>query len=447
MHKRFHISQFLLDVGSLLSSRFVALGIGILSSVVLARTLGPEDKGIVTAVLVIPSLVDSFADLGLRQSTIYFMGKKIYDDQVILSTVVLLSLATSGIGLLIALTSYWMLGYIASYGWTVVAVALVMLPCAIMTSYSNGVLLAKQQIKVVALASMLGRVSYLVLLVFFLYVASFGVIGAVSATALAAVVSAGYVIWAVARYGTLRPAYIPGMPWSFIKLGFVYAIALFILGLGYRIDVVILEQLSTTSEIGIYSVGVGLAEMLWMVPMALTTVNFARSAAAKDTMAYAKKTAMVMRITLWFALIPFLFMFLLAPFLITLLYGEAYRDSGAVVRGILPGVWLALIFKILNSDLAGRGRPDAALWVYGLALLLNIAFNIWWIPLYGAQGSAWASSVSYSFGAIVFAITYARMSDLRISDLFLLTAEDRIALRGLVTRTKRPRPESHVARN
>jgi Na+-driven multidrug efflux pump len=61
--------------------------------------------------------------------------------------------------------------------------------------------------------------------------------------------------------------------------------------------------------------------------------------------------------------------------------------------------------------------------------VINVVLNFWWIPKFGALGSAWASSVSYSIGAIIFAVVYARMSHLTLADLFIPTLADLRRLR------------------
>lgn len=400
----------------------MALGIG--GSIILARLLGPEKKGVVTTILVIPSLVVSFADLGIRQATTYFLGKRIYEDQAVISTLLFLTVLTSFIGIGAVSLIYVMNGLPQRYGWLVVSIPLLLLPYRLLATYGHGVLMAKQRIRAMAATNILSSGAYLALIALLGLTSSLVIETALLAEVLAAGLAVVYVMFIVRQYGHLRPAYIPGLPWRFLKRGFLYALALFILGLNYRLDIVLLERLASAREVGIYSVGVGLAEMLWLLPAALTTVNFARSAAARDSQAYAQKTARVMRVTFWGALPPCLLLYLVAPWLIPLVYGGAYTGSGVVVQAILLGIWMSLIFKVLNSDLAGRGRPEAALWVYALAVVINIGLNLWWIPVYGAVGSAWASSVSYTIGAIIFAAVYSRLSNMPIRILFLFSPAD-----------------------
>ncbi|WP_252314150.1 hypothetical protein [Sinobaca sp. H24] len=72
MNKNSTIFQIFTSVGT----KFVVLFGSFIMSIVLARYLGPEGKGIVTAIFVIPNLLISIADLGVRQATAYYVGKK-----------------------------------------------------------------------------------------------------------------------------------------------------------------------------------------------------------------------------------------------------------------------------------------------------------------------------------------------------------------------------------
>ncbi|WP_119071443.1 oligosaccharide flippase family protein [Aggregatilinea lenta] len=422
--KKVQFHQFAIDVAFLLGGRTIVLLLSFAGSILLARILGPEKRGIIAAIVVVPGIVLSLADLGVRQATTYFLGKNLYSDQAVISTILYLSGVSFLFGTVVIFLVYIIIGVPQQYGWIITTIPLALLPFRLLVSYGSGVLLAKQQITSLSLAIILPEIVYFSLLLLF---GLFGVLEVKSALIIeivSASVAATYVLRRIKRFGRLRIAYIPKMPQKFIKLGFVYAMALFILGLNYRIDVVILGHLSSAKEVGIYSVGVSIAEMLWLVPAALTTVNFGRSAASSDSLAYARKTAIVLRVTLAVSVFPCIGLYLMAPRLIPFVYGSAFSNSAVVVQAILPGVWMSLIFKVLNSDLAGRGYPQFALWVYGATLVLNVLMNFWLIPLYGAVGSGLASSASYCIGSLTFALVYSRVSHLNMRDLLIPLPSD-----------------------
>ncbi len=426
MLKRIHLSEFLTHTAALLNARFLSMGLGIASSILLARILGPENKGALTAILVIPNMLLSFADLGFRQSTTYFIGKQVCADQDILSTLSLVSFITSLLAMLLAILVYMLNGFGHTYGWTLLSIALLQLPFGIVVNYGTGVLLGKKRINIAAQRQILVAILQLFLLfpLVLAMPADYRLGGALLTTALSFAFGALYILRDVQRFGSLRPRYIPGLPFYFLKMGVVYALALFVLALNYRVDILLLTRLSNSTEVGLYSVGVNLAQLLWFLPTALSTVNFAHSAGAKNHLQYAQKNARLLRIVLWGAIPPVILLYLVSPWLVPLVYGEAYAESAKIVQAILPGVWIMLIHKVLSSDLAGRGKPNIALGIYSVALVLNVLLNFLWIPAYGGIGSAWASNFSYAVGALALAIVYARISELELTQLFLLQKSD-----------------------
>ncbi|NIR61792.1 MAG: hypothetical protein GWO02_21060, partial [Gammaproteobacteria bacterium] len=48
--------------------------------------------------------------------------------------------------------------------------------------------------------------------------------------------------------------------------------------------------------------------------------------------------------------------------------------------------------RLLSADLNGRGLPASVARVNVAMALVNIALNLWWIPIWGAAGSAAATS-------------------------------------------------------
>jgi len=417
-------NQFVRDIFSVVLSRISIMIIGFVGSAILARFLGPTNKGIVTTILVIPNILITFAELGVRQSATYCLGKRLYVDRDVISTIALLTLCTSILGSIIVLSSYIIGGFQKDYGWSILILAIMLVPLKISLSYSNGIILGKKQIHIYTRGSLIITFSYLIILSILVGSRSIEPKTAVIAELIACFVGVVYILIHVKGYGAIRIRYIQGLPQRFLRLGFAYALALFILNLNYDVDIVLLERISTSHEVGIYSIGVSFAELLWLVPTALSMVNFVHSASADDPVAHTQRTVRILRLVLWIALPLMGLSYLSAPLIIPLIFGEAYQDSSAVVRAILPGIWISLVFKVLNSDLAGRGQPYAALWVYTIALIINICLNLWLIPRYGAVGSAWASSASYFFGALIFAVMYAKMSSLSITSLFLPSRVD-----------------------
>jgi Na+-driven multidrug efflux pump len=89
-----------------------------------------------------------------------------------------------------------------------------------------------------------------------------------------------------------------------------------------------------------------------------------------------------------------------------------------MICGILPGVLVLVIFRILNSRLAGMGKPQVAIYCFIPALIINLILNILWIPGYGGMGAVWATNASYGAGCIIFLFAYSWKIKMSIIEIF-----------------------------
>ena len=85
---------------------------------------------------------------------------------------------------------------------------------------------------------------------------------------------------------------------------------------------------------------------------------------------------------------------LLAPALVDLLYGSAYRAAVAPLRLLLFSFALLVISRHYRLVLVASGRQATDLRIMGAAAALNVALNVWLVPRAGLVGAAAANVVS-----------------------------------------------------
>jgi O-antigen/teichoic acid export membrane protein len=209
-----------------------------------------------------------------------------------------------------------------------------------------------------------------------------------------------------------------------LSLGILYAIALLIISLNYKINVILLDRLSTPFELGIYTKGAAITEYLWQIPTFLSTIVFARSANAKDGQLFSRKVTQLLRLSIIAIGIGSLMLIIFSRFIIILLYGNAFAPSIEVLQFLVPGVVLLTIYKVLNMDLAGKGKPWIAIKAMIPSLILNIVLNIYLIPRYGASGAAFTGTVTYSFASVLFIYFYSKEVKLPIKEILRFNKSD-----------------------
>jgi len=416
-------TSFLKDVSSVMGSKVFIILVEFLSTIIISRQLGVEGKGIYTSLLIFPGLITSFVEMGIQKATVNYIGNGKYSHSDIISVVMFLLVLSSLLGIVICSGIYKIINN-SNFSYLMVLIALLLIPLRLINSYLSGILIGKQKIHVFNRVQCLPFLSKLFFLFLLVLVAHAYVTGAILAHLLASFLSALYTLWVVSKLDVLKIKYIPKIAKDLLSLGAFYAITLFILNLNYKIDIVILERLSSSAEIGQYTTGVNITELIWYLPTALEVVVFSRSANAKDPKDFSNKIAKLMRVTFIGGILGGVILSLVAPTLIPVLYGSQFTESAKILKLLMPGVVAFTIVKVLYMDIAGKGNPTIALFILIPALIINILLNLILIPQYGAKGAALASTISYSVSAIGFLFIYARMVDIKVSSLIKFRLDD-----------------------
>lgn len=406
-------------MGSNVFTLFTNLGLVVL----LSRLLGTENYGLYTALLVVPTLVVSFFQMGIRPTTVFMLGSAEDDDHSIVSAMLTVLVFTSSLGFIFSLGAYLLTGT-SGYTPLLIAMALITIPMRLTTIYTGGVFLGKEEIPLSNRMNWMTGLFTLIFAVIMVYFLRLGLFGAVLSLLLGNTIVAVNAIFLLIRRFEIRISLSNEYILKMLGKGVIYALSFLTIQLNYRIDVLLLKALSTPAEIGIYSLGVSVAELLWQVPLAIGVVVMSRSANATDKAALSQSTARLLRISLILGLILSAGIVLLAPWVVPLVFGNQYMASVRVMQTIIPGILMIIMFRILSGQLAGTGRPDAALKAFAPALLLNVILNYLWIPSYGANGAVMATNISYTLASIIYIIVFSRITQMPVKEIFRFKKED-----------------------
>jgi O-antigen/teichoic acid export membrane protein len=417
------MKSFIYDVFSIGVSKIIMIILGLATTIIIARTLGPEQNGTIASLLVYPSLFMTIGSLGIRQSTTYFIGKNIYTDAQIKTAIAQIWFFTT---LISCVTCFFLISYFSNAGHNLTYVLLTILPIpfSLFITYNSGIFLGKNQIQA------FNKINWIPIFITFIGVFLMVFLFPMGISGYLIAVFAGHLVVFIILF--FKNKFIQFLSlqfnWKIIKgmlsLGLIYASSLLVINLNYKLDVIILDKLSTPFETGIYSKGASIIQYLWQIPMLLSTVIFARSAVSKDNQGFSLKVAQLLRVSIVLIGIGSLFMFLFATPIIVLLFGSAYELSARVLNYLLPGVLLLTIFKVMNMDLAGKGKPWISMYAMLPALVVNIVLNVILIPKYGANGAAIASTISYSVAALLFLFFYAKAVSIPIKTILRFQKSD-----------------------
>ncbi len=395
------------------------------TSVIVARTLGVEGKGIYALTILVVSMLALFLDPGLTSAITYLVASQQYKPGELFLFSMWTSIIMSSLGggiFLILYATFLSNTFLAGIQPQYISLILFLLPVNLLTNYLSGMLLGLQEIIRFNLVSILRVIAALVLQIISAIMDG-GVLGAILAYVAASVLTLFFVLWLQRRSIRFN---VSGQKLIF-KKAFSYGIKSYIANLtsffNYRLDTFIVNFFHGTANVGLYSTGVATAEILWYVPNAVSSALFPKSASLDKTIA-SKVTARACRQTL-LLIVPLTIIFgFMGTFIIPLFFGRAFQASVLPFLLLLPGIVGVTISKIVFANLSGSGKPQYATYTSLLVLIFTVIFDVIMIPSLGIVGAAIASSLSYILVASFSIYWFYKETSTRWFEVILPTMDD-----------------------
>jgi len=370
-------------------------GLGVLSGALLARALGVENRGILAAVILWPSIVAYVGDLGGSMAIAYFAASS-PDLKGRLPGIAVASALVQGVALL-------------ALGAPVLAVALQphpeeiplaliylvgFVPVNLLTRYLNAIHQGEgrfdrfNRVRITVQASSVVGVTVL------------SVAGAHSVLPflLVYLVSNGLALLAAAT-GVRPRSIIPQFDARWMRRGLAYGLKAHVGNLtpvdSFQLDLLVVIAFLDPHTVGLYAVAVSGAMLIRAQGTALGMVAMPSVAALTNASAKADIVGTLFRLSLLTSGALALAVAALAPQLLMLVYGSAYVPAAPVLRILAVGVVAASLRQVLGDCLRGMSRPATASFVEMIALAVAIPCLFATVPRFGVTGAALSIGASY----------------------------------------------------
>ena len=210
-------------------------------------------------------------------------------------------------------------------------------------------------------------------------------------------------------------------------IGFIYLVYIgeLINFLNYRLDIWLVEYYTNVYQLGLYSVAVGVSQVMWLIatPITLVLLPYLNSAQktkleAKDLFFfYAKIT---FSLTLGASLILLIFGNTLLPFI----YGEEFSSSVPSLNILLPGILFSSLTKIFSVYIVTQSKIIYNVIAVSVGVVVTIVLDILLIPNFGIIGASIATSFSYFTIFMVSFYILRQKLNLRQINYFVLNRTD-----------------------
>ncbi|PNA01086.1 MULTISPECIES: oligosaccharide flippase family protein [unclassified Pseudomonas] len=199
-----------------------------------------------------------------------------------------------------------------------------------------------------------------------------------------------------------------------------------------RSDYLFIGALLGSTALGHYAMASAAAELLLIVPEAVTTPLMKRL--LQQDAGMERITPLALRLTATVMLGACLGMALIGHWLIVTLFGADYAPAYPALLALLPGLLGLCYASILRLDLLGKNRPGTVSLMMGAGAALNLVLNIFLIPAWGIVGAAAASSIAYLTVTVTMLVLYCRLSGVPLGQTLIILPADLTPLRQMLQR-------------
>lgn len=407
-------------------------------SIYIARVLGPEAKGMYYLLVQMAALAALFGMLGINNAVIYFSGRErmgrseLFTHVLFLTLIcglVLFALVTASRGFLLGSI---LKGIPAVY----VSIMTLVIPLLMLHQMSLSAILGLNKI---VLFNLFQIICYILILLNFSVFAvglKMGILGAYLG------ILVTYLFLDCAYMALVIKKITPRIRWDKIKDILHYGLRSFLGGhicfiCILRLDSFMLNYFNNIGEVGFYSIALGLAELILLIPLVTGTVLFPKLA-SQEKEALNASAVKVVRVVFSFLILLAVTFLMAGKWIILLIYGQMYNASLAPMLILLPGFIFISLFYLFFSYFGAVGRPEIVTIILVATLIVKFFSSLFAVSRWGMIGAAAASTVSYVLCGFALLTAFYKKSKKSLKDIFVVRRDDIKYVWNVFTRNAKP---------
>jgi len=412
-----------------LLGRGLVVGVGLVSSVVTARWLGPEGRGLLAALSVLTGLSLQFGNPGLHTGNVYVVARQPERTRGVLGNTLIVSLVAGMLAAIVACAAALVgPGWFPGIPFPLIALTAAVLPFQFMILLYQNTLLGMGETAAFNLFEVGNKIVTFVLLAAWLVILGGGAAGAAALFAGMAVLYGGASALYCHRRVPFRPVLDRTLLGEMLRYGVRVYLSCLLAFLVIRSDLLLVNYFLGTAEAGVYSITVQIADTLLLLPVTVGMILLPRVAGERSER-QEEVTARVLRHTAMMLAGLCLAAGILVGPMVRLLYGESFSGAILATRLLLPGVLALGLNGVLMNHFGGRGMPAITAVAPAAGLLLNVALNVAVIPRFGIAGAALTSSLAYGLMLLLSLAAFLRGGRIGLMKSLVVSPDD---LRGLL---------------
>ncbi len=397
------------------TTNVIVLGIGYVGSIILARFLGADGRGLVAIILTATAVLAGIGGMGTDEAATYYASRRARRRPYVLGNGLVHAAGLLVVSLVVAFLLMGQLQrHIAPhYDERIWLLAGLLVPSYYVYELVTSMLSAEGAFKLRNRLNVTARLSGTAAILAIVGWLKWGVAGALIASLPALLVPAVGGMRLLARNGIRVSRTVHA---ASLRYGVRIQVGALLHFLNARFDVLVLSAFAPLATVGSYAIAQLVAELVLLFPLSLGYVL--RAQVASETKGDSISGA-AMRLNGTLVALCVLFVLTVGPPTIIYGYGPEFHAALVPFLILVPGMWFLAAGGLVQDTLSGRGRPGLSSLLAGGEVIITLGLDLLLIPSHGAVGGAIASVCAYTFYGVASIVTISRLDRVPARSLVL----------------------------
>ena len=178
--------------------------------------------------------------------------------------------------------------------------------------------------------------------------------------------------------------------------------------LNYRFSMYVLFYLAGIQSVGVFSIGVSVAEAIWIFSKSISVVQYSNVLQTGDTVSSRKETAKVSYISLLASSVCIAIVSLLPANLFVWIFGSEFQPVKSVILLMSPGILAIAISNVYGNFLSATGKLNILIIKSAAGLFVTLILSFLLISKWGITGACIVNSCTYMVSSILLIMYFFR---------------------------------------
>jgi O-antigen/teichoic acid export membrane protein len=410
------------------ATKLVDYALKFFTNVMIARALGPSEKGVLTFAMLVTTWTVTFGNLSFYDGNIFLLGSRKFSVHDAAMTSYVLSLATG--------VAYALILFVLVYGqlvqWPVgrpdaFYVLLLTIPLSILLNNTMSIFQGLSEFRAYNIFTVVLSATLLTGVVIVTHTMRHPLLGVVWAVVVTSVVSAVGASLFLGRLAQWRMRF----SFAYLREGLLYGLRghlrVLLMLVTSRFDQFALGSLLQPAVLGWYSISAAMAEGLLLLPDSVGMLLFPKVAGAPQNAA--GLTARACRCTLAVTFAAAAALVVAGKWFVVFVYGDQFAPAVLPMQILVVAIVFHSLSRVIRNFLYGFGRPQLSLFSTGAAALVSVTLMFPLVKHYGIIGAACATLVAHLAACIIDLLLTKNIGRVSFRELLIMRKSDLSALR------------------